>query len=610
MSKYITTTQINYIANLLKDKIEISDIKNLKIRNILNSIDSFNTLNAEIEDITSVLKFDFSSTDSKSDGITLTPISIVKYMYEEVLSLDLKYITKYKVADLSVGNGSFFIGLIILLKERFPNISVVDIIENNLYGYDIRKENIFFAKLNLYLIALYYGENPENISFNLFEVDTLKHFHENDTDIKFDLIVGNPPYVKQQNIALPYRKFLINNFETIYSNYNLYYAFLELSVELLTKEGVSLQLVPNYLLKIKSAKNLREYLLKDNYIRKIVNFNSSKLFDGIDTYSMIIELGAINKNEDILYKSMSNHEVSPSTIRTKEWKVLSQSNITLDSINLVDDHEEEMVHNVQSQLYTLDISTGIATQKDKLFLIDDSSIIDGKYMTKYFNDEKYLIEKESVVRIYKGSGQSKNNLNYSYIIYPYHLEENKAILKDTQYLSTEEPNTFKYFLDAKDELCKRSGIKEQDNRWYRYGRTQSLNRFETKIIFPTNTLQPNFNLIEDHALFFNGYAIYGLKGNITTLKEFKTLEIILNSVLMEKFMLATSYFIGSGYVSYQKKYIEKFTIPFLDNDQINNIIELNKSDDNYLLNKYIFELYNLDYSDFIQPSLNKVQNFI
>jgi len=610
MSKYINETQINYIANLLKDKVEISDIKNLKIRNILNSIDPFDISNAKIEDITSVLKFNFSSSDNKSDGITFTPIPIVKYMYEEVLSLDLNYITKYKVADLSVGNGAFFIGLIILLKEKYPSISVVDLIENNLYGYDIREENIFFTKLNLYLISLYYGENPETINFNIFEVDTLKYFKKNNTKIEFDLIVGNPPYVKQQNIELSYRKFLINNFETISSNYNLYYAFLELSIELLTEEGVSLQLVPNYLLKIKSAKKLREYLIENNNIQKIVNFNANKLFDGIDTYSMIVELAAFNKSENISYKSMSNNDETLKTFRTKKWKVLSQSNLTLDSINLIDDYEEEMVDNVQSQLYTLDISTGIATQKDKLFLIDDDTIVNGKYVTKYFNDKKYLIEKESVVRIYKGSGQSKNKLNYSYIIYPYHLKDGKAILKDTDYLSTNEPNTYKYFLDAKEELCKRSGIKDQDKQWYRYGRTQSLNRFETKILFPTNTLQPNFNLIDDYALFFNGYAIYGLNETIIKHKELKALEIILNSTLTEKFMLATSYFIGSGYVSYQKKYIEKFTIPILDDNQINYIIELDKIDDNYLLNEYIFKLYNLEYSNFIKSNPKKVHNIV
>lgn len=593
MPNYLNKTQINYIVNLFKGRIEPSSIKNNHIRSIIENLELNDFPNLDIHDITSILKYDFSNKETKSDGITFTPISIVKYMYEDVLSLKLNYITKYKIADLSVGNGAFFVGLIILLKKRFPEISIVNLIENNLYGYDIKKENIYFAKLNLYLIVLYYGENPEQINFNLFEIDTLDYFRNHDKNTKFDLIVGNPPYVKQQNVAHPYRKFLIDNFETINSNYNLYYAFIELSIKLLNENGVSLQLVPNYLLKIKSAKNLREYLLKDKHIKKIVNFNANKIFDGIDTYSMIIELG--ETSEQILYKSVPSDIESLSHLKDIDWKVLSPTNITYDSINLVDDKEELLVKQVQSQLYTLDISTGIATQKDKLFLIDDSKIIDGKYMTKIFNDKEYLIEKESVVRIYKGSGQEKGNLNYSYIIYPYLLKNNIATLKTVDFLSNNEPNTYNYFINAKKELCKRSGIKENDNQWYRYGRTQSLNRFETKILFPTNALKPNFNLIQDRALFFNGYAIYGLKETSLTIDEFKALEIILNSKLTEIFMLSTSYFIGSGYVSYQKKYIEKFTIPFLKNGEIRKIIELGKSDNPNLINEFVFKLYNLDY---------------
>ncbi|PNZ01651.1 Eco57I restriction-modification methylase domain-containing protein, partial [Staphylococcus muscae] len=404
--------------------------------------------------------------------------------------------------------------------------------------------------------------------------------------------------VKQQNIPSSYRDFLIYNFETIKSNYNLYYAFIELSISLLNENGISLQLVPNYLLKIKSAQNLRSYLLENNNIQRIVNFNANKIFDGVGTYSMAVELS--HQKNKILYKSLPNDTESLMYLENSDWKVLSPKNITQDSINLMDNKEERLVNQVQSQLYTLDISTGIATQKDKLYLVDKTDLIDNKYMVKIFNNNEYLIEKESVVKIFKGSGQRKGNLNYSYIIYPYTIQKNKAILKSIDYISKNEPNTYNYLLDAKEELCKRSGINSTDSNWYKYGRSQSLNRFQKKILFPTNSLEPNFNLVNDRALFFNGYAIYGLKEESLPNDGLKALEIILNSQLTKIFMLCTSYFISSGYVSYQKKYIEKFTIPFLKRDDIFRIIELEKSNNIELLNEYIFSLYNLDYYDFCQ----------
>lgn len=596
MYSILNDKQKQYITNLLADRINPDDIKNKEIREIIKNTSQNTYSPSSIRDITSILQYDFLQSEKKTDGITFTPLSIVEYMYKDVLSFDINYITKLGIADLSVGNGAFFVGLILYLKSIMPNISVSSLIENNLYGYDIKEENVFFTKLNLYLITLYFGENPDQINFQIYHGDTLKYFQEN-TDIKFDLIVGNPPYVKQQNISLKYRNYLIENFETINSNYNLYYAFIELSIRLLTEDGISLQLVPNYLLKIKSAKSLREYLLAGSYISKIVNFNANKIFDGIDTYSMIIELKSYSN--DIRYKSLHNNVTNTLSLINNDWKLLSNSNISNDAINLIDDNDEELVNQVQSQFFTLDISTGIATQKDKLFLIDDSNLIKNKYMKKIYNDKIYLIEKDSVVKIYKGSGQEKGNLKYKHIIYPYYIRDGVARLKSHDYLVKHEPLTYKYLSDAKEDMMKRSGISKEDEYWYRYGRTQSLNRFDTKILFPTNALKPNFNLIEDQALFFNGYAIYGLKQKSLSQNEFRALEYILNSKLIEIFMLKTSYFIGSGYVSYQKKYIEKVTLPILSEEQVNNIIELGQMDNRESLNKLIFEIYGLNYYDYV-----------
>lgn len=598
MTTILNEAQINYIAKLLHGRISSHSVKNKYIKAILKESNiSPEQPHSNIQDITNVLKYDFPTDEVKKGGITFTPLQIINYMYKDVLSLEPGYVINYKIADLSVGNGAFLIGLILLLKEQYPDMSIVNFIENNLYGYDIKKENIYFTKLNLSLLALYYGENPEKINFNIFRVDTLKYFKNNvNINNKFDLIVGNPPYVKQQNLVPTYRNFLLSSFETITSNYNLYYAFLELSIKLLNKNGISLQLVPNYLLKIKSAGNLRDYLLKNNHIKKIVNFNANKLFNGIDTYSMVIELGTTSNK--ILYKSLPNGINSLEYLKAEDWRTLSSSNITQDSINLITDKEEYLVKQVQSQLYTLNISTGIATQRDKLFLIDNDITVSNKYMLKTFNNKSYLIEKESVVKIYKGSGQKKGHLKPNYIIYPYLVRDNIATLKSTDYLSKNEPKTYSYFLDAKNDLSKRSGIKAKDPQWYKYGRTQSLTRFNTKILFPTNSLEPNFNLIKDNALFFNGYAIYGLNETCLTMDEFKALEIILNSKLMKIFMLCTSYFIGSGYVSYQKKYIEKFTVPYLQRDDILTIIELDEKNKLHQLNEFIFKLYNLNYSDF------------
>lgn len=596
----LTVKQQEYINKLICQSIKKNKYQNIKNKYINSIIETYNLElqmddnKVNLEDITEILIPKFDNSELKSNGITFTPIKMVKYLFDEFTDEPSKLLN-LKIADIAVGNGAFFIGLIILLKEKGINFSVVDFIENNCFGYDNRKENIEILYLIFNLVSLYYGENIEKITPNIRVTDSLVYFKKNNQSM-FDLVIGNPPYVKQQNIDIDYREFLLDNFETINSNYNLYYAFIETSLSIIRPNGKAILLIPNYLLKIKSATTLRNYLIQGGYISRIVDFRENKMFNNIDTYSMIIELK--NNSLEKQYKIVEN-ERSFSELLNKKWKILLDNQITKNSINLVNEKESKLIDKVSGQLYTLDISTGIATQKDKLYLIDQYDDSLTKYY-KIYNGKKYPIEKELIVKLYKGSGQKEFDIKYNYIIYPYVIKDNQnAELIPIEVLRTEYPDAYRYFIDAKEELLTRSGVKD-DHEWYKYGRSQSLTKFEPKILFPTNTLKPNFNLIKDRGLFHNGYAIFGLLHKETNIKDLEVITAILNSELIGKFMYLTSYFIGGGYLSYQKKYIQKVTIPPLTDDIKEKILIYKSKNLANELDRYIYRIYNLDHNDYTE----------
>lgn len=536
----------------------------------------------DIQKISEVMRFDFSKEDEKINGITFTPISLILEMFEH--SLDLDNITNKKIADISMGNGAFFVGLIIYMKKNNIDFIIKDFIENNIFGYEIKEENIYFAKISLSLIMIYFGENPENTQFNFYLGDSIKYYLNNQLPI-FDYLIGNPPYVKQQNIPLEYRELIQKNFETVYSNYNLYYVFIEISLKLLNPDGRIIYLVPNYILKIKSAMKLRKFLLDKKSIYSVINFHSEKLFPGIDTYSMILTLEL--DSTEILYKNITSLKLLEKNLT--QYDCISYDNVSNDTINLLSKNELDIVKKVSSQPGILDISTGIATQKDGLYLID---YIDNGLFYKEYDNTKYLIEKGIIKKIIKGS--ASKGIKELYIIYPYKIIDNRAILISPKELEVRFPNALRYFRAVKGAMLSRSGIKN-DDIWYMYGRSQSLNRTYPKIVFPTNTDKPKFKIYTDDALFFNGYAIYGIKNKRTNNNELKAINTLLNSKLVEYFMKLTSYYIGGGYVSYQKKYLEKVTIPILTDEIITNL-ELKSLDNNndHNLNKYILGLYGLE----------------
>ena len=135
----------------------------------------------------------------------------------------------------------------------------------------------------------------------------------------------------------------------------------------------------------------------------------------------------------------------------------------------------------------------------------------------------------------------------------------------------------------KNELDSRDKGKANPVAWYAYGRTQGLNKYGKKLLFPTFTNVPQFMMVEDEsALFCNGYGIF--ENDYLDLEE---LISVLNSKVMEYYVANTSYAIEGGYYCYQKKYIEKFSIPYFDEGERKLLRNGNKQDiDEMLLEKY------------------------
>lgn len=500
--------------------------------------------------LSEILKAETNKNIVKTQGIVFTPIELVDYIFKDML--DISELSNKKIVDIAVGNGVFLIVLLINLKEQNPDLKLRPLVENNLYGYDLEKANVEYTNLNLKLLLEYYGENTENLKLNIEQADSLEKFKNKKEE--FDIILGNPPYVKQQNLTIDQRKYLEENFKTINSNFNLSYAFLETIVNLLKPNGIAIQVVPNNLLKLKSASTLREYLIQNKVLDSIVDFDKYKIFKDIGTYTMVLKLSK-KENKELKYKKIAE-QPDYTKILKMPWQ--KTATINKDSIDLISKEEEKTIEAVENNYYKLITATGISTQNNFLYLVEKDKA--GYY--KEYDGIRYKIDADSIKPIYKCSMQSKNTLNKEYIIYPY---ENGKI-KPEERLKTTEPNTYKYLLAIKEELYKRSGIAENETHWYKYGRSQAINNFQEKIIYPMTSKEPNFIHIKEEALYYNGNAILEVKGKDKNL-DLETAELILNSEIIEKYVACKSHCISGGYYNYNKKVISKITIPEITEEQ-------------------------------------------
>src|SRR3989344_1313485 len=418
------------------------------------------------------------------------------------------------------------------------------------------------------------------------------------TENGFDVVIGNPPYVKFQDLNKELREKLYKDWQTLKTgNYNLYFAFFELGVAIMKAGGVLGYITPNNYFTSLAGVPLREYLESNKLIEKIIDFNHLKLFEA-QTYTCITFLKKSAKGffyyervDD--YKTLDSlkelrySKISFVDLNNKKWRLLRNS----------DQENIKKIENVGKKLGDIvDIRVGIATCKDSVYFVDGITLEDDYYI-KLYQGKSFQIEKDITQLIAKISDfkiQSELDKNKRRVIFPYRKKHGKVeIIKESE-LKNLYPRCYEYLLAAKVELATRDKGAVEYPEWYAYARTQGLNFFGKKLLTPTFSSEPRFLLEKDEdTLFCNGYAVYlidkpDLFVNIEQRLDLDTLSKILNSRVMDYYIKRTSVSIEGGYPCYQKNFIELLGVPLFD---LSELEYLKKEDDkekvdNFLIAKY------------------------
>jgi len=187
------------------------------------------TFLANVELLENLLELTIPKHDRKINGAFFTPSYIVDFIIKELQPTE-----KDKCLDPSCGSGAFLIGLVKYYKNKY-NKSIKNTIIENIFGADILPYNIQKTKIILSIYALEHNEILEDKDFNLYLQDSLQANWNNE----FEIIVGNPPYVKYQDLSDENRVYLLRNWESIDNGtFNLYFAFFELGYNILTKNAL------------------------------------------------------------------------------------------------------------------------------------------------------------------------------------------------------------------------------------------------------------------------------------------------------------------------------------------------------------------------------------
>lgn len=372
----------------------------------------------------------------KNNGVVFTPKYIAEFMVNFI-----KDDKNLKIFEPSCGEGIF---LETLIEKGYKN----------LYANDVEKTFI----------------NKCKASFK-----SVTYFNENFIDLhttSYDIIIGNPPYVKIQNLEIK-DVIKIKNEYDIVGNIDLYIYFILKCVDMLTDNGKLIFIVPNSFMYNKSCEKVKQKIIDLGYLEYVIDFRDKKIFPGYSVYTCIIVINkkGCTKRLEYLYKNSIDGEYKP-----VPYKQIVINNSLLKYIN---------------------VKNGIATLSDHVFILKDVKE-DDKYVYFVKNNIEYKVEKEISRKILKVSKQEEYR-----IIYPY-----DAMCKIYDSLDNF-PYCSEYLDTYKEVLLSRDKGNKKYEKWFAFGRTQALHIVNgSRMFIPSLVKNVSTSIFErDIELFYSGLYI-------------------------------------------------------------------------------------------------------
>ncbi|MCA0131757.1 Eco57I restriction-modification methylase domain-containing protein [Winogradskyella alexanderae] len=558
----------------------------------------------------------------------------------EVLDNYREWLLQITICDPACGSGAFLNqALDFLIKEhRYIDelkakvlgggfiLSDIEntILENNIYGVDLNEESVEIAKLSLWLRTAQPRRKLNDLSSNIkcgnslidsktVAGDKAFNWQEQFPQIfdkgGFDVVIGNPPYVRAE-LLTNYLGYFEKNYLVYHSASDLFAYFYELGSKLINENGL-MGFISNTFDKTTAGKILREYLTNKTSLKEYIDFTEVQIFEGATTYPVIIILergvGKISKFKYIKIPKIAQSrvididneneiQVLQSSLNSNAWSFLSVGKANI--FNKISEYPT--LREVYGKCYR-----GLITGLNDAFIINNEwsysehikPILEGKEIKKWNverAEQKLILFKSKWTNEVYANKLSKD-------------EKLESLIRDF-------PNIFNHLLPFKERAMKRY---DKGDYWWELRNCAYYDLFDKpKIIFP-NLQNTNKFCFDSSGVYINAPAVF-------LPVDSKALLCILNSKIVWEFLKSICVVRSGGYIEVKPQYFEQIPIPEIKNESefeikaniiiefVNNFQNLDSRFQNYIVSQFQIEKlsrklenwHELDFADFVKE-LNK-----
>lgn len=372
----------------------------------------------------------------------------------------------------------------------------------------------------------------------------------------FDLVVGNPPYVRQELIPPVLLAEYRSRYHTVYDRADLYIPFIERSLRALKTGGVLGFICADRWMKNRYGGPLRAMVAKDFHLRVFVDMNHAPAFHAdVVAYPAVTIIG---REKPGITRTAHNPEISSQALTRLAGELLATSSesptssvremvsVAAGAEPWILDSSDQMavLRRLEREFPTLEevgckVGIGVATGADKVFIgpYDGLDVEADRKLPLVMTRD---IQSGRVE--WRGFG----------VVNPFKDGPGSGLVDLADY-----PRLQRYLEAHKDVICRRHVAQKAPANWYRTidRITESLTH-EPKLLIPD--IKGDAQIVYDEGRFYPHHNLYFVT---STTWDLQTLQAVLLSSVTRLFVASYSTKMRGGFLRFQAQYLRRIRVP-------------------------------------------------
>ncbi len=409
--------------------------------------------------------------------------------------------------------------------------------------------------------------------------------------VGFDIIIANPPYIRQEKIKQQKALLEKQGYKVFNSTSDIYTYFYERGFDILKPNGILCFISSNKWMRAKYGEKLRHFIKENTTVSILIDFAGHSVFDAtVDTNIILFQKHSPVNNHLIKFVNMPKEfETDLANFVESNHQTIEQSKLSDNAWTLADDKVLKLKEKIESigkplKDWEVNIYYGIKTGFNEAFIITTEKR--NEILANCQTEEERNRTEEIIKPILRGRDISKYYYKWAGLwlikIESHWTNRNRNNKNAEQFIKETLPSLYNYLISFENVRGKGKGLLNRDDQgeyWWELRDCDYYPEFEKeKIVWAEMTDNPSFAL--DKKGFYTNQTVYVMTGNNLTY-----IVGLLNSKISYFYLTKIAYSLSTNANRWIKQYVERIPLPPITAENLQIVHELEKLVDEILIAK-------------------------